>query len=69
MSTISDNMPNSVGVKPQVRDAGDLQPAFVTTNRDNGQFGGLAIFANPVQGNVDTTTTHEGDLGGAAPGM
>jgi len=27
---------------------------------------GLSVFMNPVEGNVDTGVSHEGDLGGAA---
>lgn len=59
------NTPNEVGVKPQVRQAGDLTPAFVTSNADNNQFANLPIFSNPVAGNTDTGVSHQGDLGGA----
>jgi len=45
-------------------------PAFVANNPqgatlDSSSLAGLSIFANPVEGNVDTGVTHEGDLGGA----
>jgi hypothetical protein len=45
-------------------------PAFIVNNPqgaslDSTSLAGLAIFTNPVEGNVDTGVSHEGDLGGA----
>lgn len=46
-------------------------PAFVANNPqgatlDSSSNAMLNIFMNPVEGNVDTGVSHEGDLGGAA---
>lgn len=46
-------------------------PAFIANNPaaaslDSSPQANLSIFTNPVEGNVDTGVTHEGDLGGAA---
>jgi hypothetical protein len=45
-------------------------PAFMATNPQNTTLdsspnAGLSIFANPVEGNIDTGVMHDGDLGGA----
>ena len=53
-------------VMPQQREAGSLTPAFKTPGTSDVSTEGLPIFMNPVQGNIDTTSTHEGDVGGAA---
>jgi hypothetical protein len=46
-------------------------PAFIVnnpqnTNLNSDPLAGLSFYTNPVEGNVDTGVTHEGDLGGAA---
>jgi hypothetical protein len=46
-------------------------PAFVVNNPqgttvDSSPNAGLEVFLNPVQGNIDTGVSHEGDVGGAA---
>ena len=56
----------SIRVMPQNREAGSLTPAFMTPTTQDVSTEGLPIFTNPVQGNVDTTSTHSGDVGGAA---
>lgn len=47
-------------------------PAYLVNNqqglRDEGTatpLAGISVFMNPVEGNVDTGVSHEGDLGGA----
>lgn len=61
----------TTGVKPQVCEAGSLTPAFYDSVSGmqpsvNTSVAELPIFSNPVAGNVDTTSTHTGDVGGAA---
>jgi hypothetical protein len=48
-------------------------PAYLVNNphgmRDENTatpLAGVSVFLNPVEGNVDTGVSHEGDLGGAA---
>ena len=58
------------GVQNPATDEIMRTPAFVANNPqgttlDSSPNAALSIFANPVEGNVDTGVTHEGDLGGA----
>ena len=58
------------GVQNPVTDEIMRTPAFVANNPqgsmlDSSPNAGLAVFASPVAGNVDTGVSHDGDLGGA----
>lgn len=59
------------GVQNAATDEIIRTPAFVANNPQGGMMdstntAGLSIFTAPVEGNVDTGVSHEGDLGGAA---
>ena len=59
------------GVQNPATDEIMRTPAFVANNPqaatlDSTSNANLSIFSNPVEGNVDTGISHQGDLGGAA---
>lgn len=49
------------GVTPSAREAGSLTPAFMENKQPGADSAAVPVFANPVQGHVDTGVTHDGD--------